>query len=91
MPVHRRFHFAFQGWGVRKITFVDNGKISYSNPVRQSLFYFEDCLDGGKFKAEAAAESLKKIFPNVVRCFCKKLEVRQKMRPLVNLLLLRIL
>lgn len=46
------------GWGVRKITFVDSGRVSYSNPVRQSLFGVEDCKDGGKFKAIAAAESL---------------------------------
>jgi len=32
--------------------------------VRQSLFAFEDCLDGGRSKANAAAENLKKIFPN---------------------------
>eukprot|EP00565_Helicotheca_tamesis_P007706 CAMPEP_0185735580 /NCGR_PEP_ID=MMETSP1171-20130828/25680_1 /TAXON_ID=374046 /ORGANISM="Helicotheca tamensis, Strain CCMP826" /LENGTH=69 /DNA_ID=CAMNT_0028405943 /DNA_START=41 /DNA_END=247 /DNA_ORIENTATION=- len=25
-------------WGIKNITFVDNGKVSYSNPVRQSLF-----------------------------------------------------
>jgi len=53
------------GWGVRNITFVDNGRVSYSNPVRQSLFTFSDCLDGGRFKAEAAAERLKEIFPGV--------------------------
>ena len=53
------------GWGVRKITFVDNSKVSYSNPVRQSLFTFDDCLNGGKQKAQAAAEALKKIFPSM--------------------------
>ncbi|XP_042303406.1 ubiquitin-like modifier-activating enzyme ATG7 [Sceloporus undulatus] len=53
------------GWGVRKITFVDNAKISYSNPVRQPLYEFEDCLGGGKSKALAAAERLQKIFPGV--------------------------
>ncbi|XP_033373366.1 ubiquitin-like modifier-activating enzyme ATG7 isoform X4 [Parus major] len=53
------------GWGVRKITFVDNAKISYSNPVRQPLYEFEDCLSGGKPKALAAAERLQKIFPGV--------------------------
>lgn len=46
------------GWGVRKITFVDSGRVSYSNPVRQSLFGIEDCKEGGKYKAVAAAESL---------------------------------
>lgn len=49
-------------WGVRHITFVDNGKISYSNPVRQCLFDFEDC-GKDKEKAPTAAEKLKQIFP----------------------------
>nr|XP_060484208.1 ubiquitin-like modifier-activating enzyme ATG7 [Panthera onca] len=53
------------GWGVRHITFVDNANISYSNPVRQPLYEFEDCLAGGKPKALAAAERLQKIFPGV--------------------------
>nr|XP_031861869.1 E1-like protein-activating enzyme Gsa7p/Apg7p [Kwoniella shandongensis]KAA5528941.1 E1-like protein-activating enzyme Gsa7p/Apg7p [Kwoniella shandongensis] len=53
------------GWGVRNITLVDSGRVSYSNPVRQPLFEFEDCLDGGKPKAECAAERLRKIFPGV--------------------------
>ncbi|KAL8594890.1 hypothetical protein ACOMHN_038453 [Nucella lapillus] len=53
-------------WGVRHITFVDNSRVSYSNPVRQCLFTFEDCLDGGRPKAQAAADALKKIFPGVV-------------------------
>ncbi|XP_064398702.1 ubiquitin-like modifier-activating enzyme ATG7 [Halichondria panicea] len=53
------------GWGVRKITMVDNGTVSYSNPVRQSLFTFEDCVGGGRKKALAAAESLRLIFPGV--------------------------
>ena len=58
-------HFA-QGWGVRNITFVDSARVSFSNPVRQPLFEFEDCLDGGKVKAVCAADRLKKIFPGVV-------------------------
>jgi len=33
--------------------------------VRQCLFQFEDCLNGGKPKAEAAANRLKQIFPEV--------------------------
>lgn len=49
-------------WGVRDITFVDYGKISYSNPVRQFLYKFSDC---GLPKAEAAASALKEIFPGV--------------------------
>jgi len=50
-------------WGVRNITYVDNGKISYSNPVRQSLFVFEDC-GTDKTKAAIAAERIKAIFPS---------------------------
>ena len=54
-----------QGWGVRKITFVDNGSVSFSNPVRQPLFTFEDCLAGGAKKAHRAADALKEIYPGV--------------------------
>ncbi|EEA28028.1 autophagy ubiquitin-activating enzyme ApgG, putative [Talaromyces marneffei ATCC 18224] len=54
------------GWGVRKITFVDNGSVSFSNPVRQPLFDFNDCLDGGSKKATRAAAALKGIYPGVV-------------------------
>ena len=49
------------GWGVRNMTFVDSGRVSYSNPVRQSLFGIDDCKEGGKFKAKAAAEALRAI------------------------------
>lgn len=49
------------GWGVRNMTFVDGGRVSYSNPVRQSLFTVDDCREGGKFKATAAAEALSSI------------------------------
>ncbi|KAJ3275277.1 hypothetical protein HDV01_001004 [Terramyces sp. JEL0728] len=52
-------------WGVRHITFVDNGKVSFSNPVRQPLFTFDDCLDGGVPKAKAAAKGLSLVFPGV--------------------------
>lgn len=45
---------------------MDNATISYSNPVRQPLYEFEDCLGGGRAKAQAAVERLKKIFPGVV-------------------------
>lgn len=53
------------GWGARKITFVDNAKVSYSNPVRQPLYGFKDCLNGGAVKAVRAAEALKEIYPGV--------------------------
>ena len=53
------------GWGIKHITFVDSGRVSYSNPVRQSLFEFKDCFEGGAHKAEAAAKKLVDIFPGV--------------------------
>ncbi|KAI9848430.1 MAG: Autophagy protein 7 [Sclerophora amabilis] len=53
------------GWGVRKITFVDNGTVSFSNPVRQPLFNFQDCLEGGAKKAHRAAAALLEIYPGV--------------------------
>lgn len=56
---------SLMSWGVRSITFLDNGVVSYSNPVRQSLFQFEDCLNGGKPKAETAALRMKQIFPDM--------------------------
>ena len=57
---------ALLGWGARHITFIDNGKVSYSNPVRQSLYTFEDSQQvGSNYKAILAAEKLKKIFPMV--------------------------
>ena len=51
------------GWGIRHVHFVDYGKVSYSNPVRQSLFTLKDC-EGG-YKAEAAAQALKTIAADV--------------------------
>lgn len=66
-----------QGWGVRTITFVDYGAISFSNPVRQTLFEFADCQNGGKPKAETAASALKRIFPGVVRYRWKDIEFVQ--------------
>lgn len=51
---------------MRHIGLVDKGKVSYSNPVRQPLFNFEDCLDGGSTKSIVAAKALQSIFPGVV-------------------------
>jgi len=54
-------------WGCSNITFVDNGRVSYSNPVRQCLFKYTDCIDrgsGSSLKAEAAAKSILEIFPS---------------------------
>jgi ubiquitin-like modifier-activating enzyme ATG7 len=53
------------GWGIRNFKIVDYGKVTYSNPVRQSLFTLQDCDDGGKPKATAAAEALKTIAADV--------------------------
>ncbi|KAI9653036.1 MAG: Autophagy protein 7 [Alyxoria varia] len=53
------------GWGVRTVTLVDNAKVSFSNPVRQPLFGFEDCKNGGARKAQCAANALKAIYPGV--------------------------
>lgn len=53
-------------WGVRNITLVDAGRVSYSNPARQSLYVFHDCLGGGLPKAESAATHLKEVFPGVL-------------------------
>lgn len=44
---------------------MDNGSVSFSNPVRQPLFDFKDCLSGGAKKAHRAAEALKEIYPGV--------------------------
>ncbi|VDN02989.1 unnamed protein product [Thelazia callipaeda] len=53
------------GWGVKNFTFVDNGYVSYSNVVRQSLFTFDDAANGGKLKVVTAVEGLRKINPLV--------------------------
>lgn len=55
---------ALLGWGVRDITLVDSGRVSYSNPARQCLFEFEDA-EARAFKSVAAAARLRKIFPGV--------------------------
>ncbi|KAM3123735.1 E1-like protein-activating enzyme Gsa7p/Apg7p [Candidozyma auris] len=59
---------ALLGWGIRNVTFVDNGRVSYSNPVRQPLFAFKDCFSDGRQgapKAERASAALKEIYPSV--------------------------
>ncbi|KAJ3061044.1 Autophagy protein 7, partial [Podochytrium sp. JEL0797] len=55
---------ALMAWGVRNITLVDNGTVSFSNPIRQPLFTFEDSVEA-KPKAQAAADALKRIFPSI--------------------------
>ena len=50
---------------MKKITFVDNGFVSFSNPVRQPLFSYNDCLAGGAKKAIRAADALREVYPGV--------------------------
>jgi ubiquitin-like modifier-activating enzyme ATG7 len=54
---------SMMGWGFRRFTFVDSGKVSASNPVRQPLYTMEDV---GCYKAHAASENIKKYAPNMV-------------------------
>lgn len=56
---------SLMAWGVRHITLVDRGHVAMSNPLRQSLYTHDDCLNGGQLKANAAAKNLKCIFPGV--------------------------
>ncbi|KAL0491789.1 autophagy-related protein ATG7 [Acrasis kona] len=51
-------------WGCFNITFIDRTKVSFSNPVRQPLYEYVDCLNGGANKAQCAADHVKKIYPN---------------------------
>ncbi|KAL5274081.1 ATG7 family protein [Megaselia abdita] len=53
-------------WGFKNITLVDSGKVSFSNPVRQSLYKHEDALSGKQMKATTAADRLKEINPSAV-------------------------
>lgn len=50
-------------WGVTDITLVDYGHVSFSNPVRQSLYTHDDAVKH-KPKVTAAAERLKDILPS---------------------------
>eukprot|EP01062_Namystynia_karyoxenos_P066095 TRINITY_DN6010_c2_g1_i1.p1 TRINITY_DN6010_c2_g1~~TRINITY_DN6010_c2_g1_i1.p1 ORF type:complete len:727 (+),score=255.55 TRINITY_DN6010_c2_g1_i1:104-2182(+) len=50
-------------WGMHNFTLVDRSNVSFSNPVRQSLFCHADALDGGRNKAEAAADACRRIYP----------------------------
>ena len=57
------------GYGIKNITLVDSGRVSFSNPVRQSLYISEDCLPGSNglrpFKAPTAAKRLLEISPGL--------------------------
>lgn len=50
------------GWGVKHLVLVDNGKVSHSNPVRQSLF---TAADVGKDKAACAKARILEIHPSM--------------------------
>ena len=51
-------------WGVKDITFVDSGKVAFSNPARQNLFTHADA-EAGAAKAPTAAVRLKEVVPGV--------------------------
>jgi ubiquitin-like modifier-activating enzyme ATG7 len=53
------------GWGIRNLTLLDYGTVSYSNPVRQNLFTLDDCQGTGKPKAQAAVDALEQIAADV--------------------------
>lgn len=52
------------GWGLTHLSFLDKGPVAFSNPVRQILFEHEDARKGIS-KAEAAAEAVRRIRPDV--------------------------
>lgn len=53
-----------QAWGIRHITFLDGGHVSFSNPVRQNLFTYNDA-EKKREKAKAAAFRVKEIHPGM--------------------------
>lgn len=50
-------------YGCMNITLVDSSTVSYSNPVRQTLFTYNDTIDNKQYKSIAAANALKLIHP----------------------------
>jgi ubiquitin-like modifier-activating enzyme ATG7 len=55
---------ALLAWGVRAITLVDGGRVSLSSPARQPLYEHADAAGGGRWKAEAAADALRRTCPS---------------------------
>lgn len=52
-------------WGIRHITLIDSGHVSFSNPVRQSLFLYDDAVHRRE-KATTAVARLQEICPGIV-------------------------
>ncbi|XP_016941164.3 ubiquitin-like modifier-activating enzyme ATG7 [Drosophila suzukii] len=53
-------------WGFKHITLLDNGKVGFSNPVRQNLYTHADAVAGNRMKATTAAQRLREINPSAV-------------------------
>eukprot|EP00934_Nitzschia_sp_Nitz4_P007578 Nitzschia sp. Nitz4//scaffold366_size23882//18231//20270//NITZ4_008443-RA/size23882-processed-gene-0.33-mRNA-1//-1//CDS//3329549314//7568//frame0 len=51
-------------WGIRSMTLLDYGTVSYSNPVRQNLFTLQDCEVAAP-KAQAAVDALNQVAADV--------------------------
>lgn len=53
-------------WGISQISFIDYGKVSYSNLARQSLFTMNDFDSAGQGlgKAEACVKNMKLLIPS---------------------------
>lgn len=54
-----------QAWGIQHISFLDSGNVSFSNPVRQSLFTYKDAEERLE-KAKTAAFRVNEIHPGIV-------------------------
>lgn len=50
---------------MKNISLADSGHVSYSNPVRQSLYMHQDAVEGRE-KSKTAAARLKEIYPGLV-------------------------
>ncbi|XP_053962686.1 ubiquitin-like modifier-activating enzyme ATG7 [Anastrepha ludens] len=53
-------------WGFKHITFLDNGRVNFSNPLRQTLYTHADAIAGNVMKADIAAIRVKEINPTSV-------------------------
>uniref|UniRef100_A0A0K8UC96 Ubiquitin-like modifier-activating enzyme ATG7 n=1 Tax=Bactrocera latifrons TaxID=174628 RepID=A0A0K8UC96_BACLA len=53
-------------WGFKHLTFLDNGRVSYSNPLRQTLYTHADAIAGNAMKAVTAAKRVQEINPTAV-------------------------